>query len=231
MDYSVKQTKKKAVMYIIFGLIALATLTGIIWRFSSRRLMLPCPAWLHWLVELDNPFTKTNRASVIIGQLDLKPGMKVLNAGCGPGRLTISIAKKIGPQGKVVAVNIQSRMLHRIQEKAYAGNLHNIQFLQVKIGDGKLGHNQYDRAVLVTVLGERPDREIALKEIFDTLKPNGILSVTEVIFNPHFQSKGTILRLAKAVGFQVKRVIGNRFAFTMQLKKPKTQVSTLSRLN
>jgi len=41
--------------------------------------------------------------------------------------------------------------------------------------------------VLVTVLGEVPDREAALREIFDALKPGGILSVTEIIFDPHFQ--------------------------------------------
>ena len=48
----------------------------------------------------------------------------------------------------------------------------------------------------------------------------GILSVTEIIFDPHFQSKGTVLRLARAVGFQEKNIFGNRFAFTMQLEKP-----------
>ena len=136
--------------------------------------------------------------------------MKVLDIGCGPGRLTIPIADQIGPQGEVVAMDIQPGMLRRAQEKAQAANLHNIQFLQAGAGEAKLGRSQYDRALLVTVLGEIPDREAALKEIFDALKPGGILSATEVIFDPHFQSRGTVFRLASTVGFQEKNRFGNR---------------------
>ena len=77
-----------------------------------------------------------------------------------------------------------------------------------------------DRALLVTVLGEIPNREAALKEIFDALKPGGILSVTEVIYDPHFQSRDTILKLAGSAGFKEKAFFGNRYAFTLNLEKP-----------
>jgi ubiquinone/menaquinone biosynthesis C-methylase UbiE len=113
-------------------------------------------------------------------------------------------------------------MLSRAQDKAIAANLTNIRFLQVGVGEGKLEPNQSDRALLVTVLGEIPDRPAALKEIFDALKPGGILSVTEIIFDPHYQRRSTILRLAAAVGFQEKTFFGNRFAFTLNLEKPKS---------
>lgn len=216
----------KTIIYIILGASVFLILIGIIWRIASYRLTLPCPTWLGWLVERDNPFTKTNRASVIIGHLDLEPGMKVLDAGCGPGRLTIPLAKKIGAEEKVTALDIQPGMLLRVQEKAQIENLHNIQFLQAKIGDGKLGRNQYDRALLVTVLGEIPnqDQKKALKELFDALKSGGIMSVTEVIFDPHFQSKSSVLHLATEVGFREKKTIGNRFAYTMLLEKPNARL-------
>lgn len=207
-------------VYICSGLIALGLLIAFVWRFASRRRSLPCPVWLRWLVELDNPFTETNRASVIIRHLDLQPGMKVLDVGCGPGRLTIPVAERVGPQGAVAAMDIQPGMLRRAQEKAQAANLNNIRFLQVGAGEGKLERSQYDRALLVTVLGEIPDREAALKEIFEALKPGGLLSVTEVIFDPHFQTRGAVLRLAGAVGFREQRFFGNRLAFTLTLEKP-----------
>ena len=119
-----------------------------------------------------------------------------------------------------MAVDIQPGMLRRVKEKALAAQLNNIQFLQVGVGEGKLGKAQADRALLVTVLGEIPNREAAFKEIFEALKPGGILSVTEVIFDPHFQARDTILRLAGAVGFKEHAFFGNRFAFTLNLEKP-----------
>jgi 2-polyprenyl-3-methyl-5-hydroxy-6-metoxy-1,4-benzoquinol methylase len=207
-------------VYICSSLIGLGLLVAIGWRLASRRRSLPCPTWLRWLVELDNPFAKTYQTNAILEHLDLRPGMKVLDVGCGPGRLTIPIAAQIGPQGEVVAIDIQPGMLRRAQAKAQAADLHNIRFLQAGAGEGKLERNQFDRALLVTVLGEIPDRTAALKEIFDALKPGGILSVTEIIFDPHFQSRGGVLRLASAVGFREQKFIGNRLAFTLNLEKP-----------
>lgn len=207
-------------VYICFGLVGLFLLIIVVWRLASQRYSLPCPTWLGWLVEMDSPFTETYRASVIVRRLNLQPGMRVLDVGCGPGRLTIPVAKQIGPQGQVTAIDLQPGMLRRAQAKAQAVNLDNIRFLQVGAGEGKLARSQFDRALLVTVLGEIPDRDAALKEIFDALKPGGILAVTEIIFDPHYQSRGTILRLAGAVGFREKASFGNRFAFTLNLEKP-----------
>ncbi len=207
-------------IYICSGLAGLIVLIAIAWRFASRRRSLPCPTWLGWLVEFNNPFAEGISARAIVGRLNLQPGMKVLDVGCGPGRLTIPIAEQIGPQGEVVAIDIQPGMLRRAREKAQAANLNNIRFLQAAAGEGKLGYSQYDRALLVTVLGEIPDRQAALKEILDALKPGGILAVTEIILDPHFQSHGTVLQLAGTVGFREKEFFGNRLAFTLNLEKP-----------
>ena len=208
------------IIYIFFGLVGLFLLTIVGWRLASERYSLPCPTWLGWLVEMDSPFTETYRASVIVQRLSLQPGMRVLDVGCGPGRVTIPLAKQVGPRGQVTAIDLQPGMLHRAQAKAQAADLSNIQFLLVGVGEGKLERSEFDRALLVTVLGEIPNRDAALKEIFDALKPGGILSVTEIVFDPHYQSRATILRLAGAVGFREKEFFGNRFAFTLNLEKP-----------
>jgi len=204
---------------ICLGLVILFVLVAVGWRLSSRRTSLPCPPWLAWLVELDNPYAKNYNASSIIQGLDLKPGIRVLDAGCGPGRVTIPLARAIGTQGEVVAIDIQPRMLHRAREKAQAAGLTNIQFQELAIEGGKLGNAQYDRVLLVTVLGEIPDRESAFQEIHRALKPGGILSVTEIMFDPHYQSRGAILQLASSAGFREKAFFGNRFAFTLHLEK------------
>jgi ubiquinone/menaquinone biosynthesis C-methylase UbiE len=202
---------------ICLGLASFVILAVFGWRFASR---LPCPVWLRWLVELDNPLTEANRSDVIIQRLDLQPGMTVLDIGCGPGRLTIAVAEQVGPQGAVVAIDLQTGMLRRAQERAQAADLSNIRFVQARVGEGKLEAGLADRALLVTVLGEIPDREAALREVFAALKPGGMLSVTETIFDPHFQRRDTVLRLADAVGFREKAFFGNRMAFTLNLERP-----------
>jgi ubiquinone/menaquinone biosynthesis C-methylase UbiE len=210
----------KTVLWIFPGLVIVFAFISFLWRMTSLRLSLPCPVWLRWLVELDNPFTETNRASFIIQHLDLQPGMKALDFGCGPGRLTIPMAEKVGTEGQVTAVDIQPGMLARTQEKAQAQNRDNIQFVQAAAGEGKLGTDQFDRAVLVTVLGEIPDQSAAMKELFNAMKPGGLLSVTEVIFDPHFQGRETVLKLAQEVGFQNKNFFGNNLTYTLHLAKP-----------
>jgi ubiquinone/menaquinone biosynthesis C-methylase UbiE len=207
-----------SILYTVMGLILIFIIVGLIWRRQS----LPCPAWLGWMVEMDNPFTKANRARVIIGLLGLAPGMKALDAGCGPGRLTLPLAEAVGLQGEVLALDLQNGMLARVREKVEAAGLQNVRYLQAGLGEGKLAQAAYDRALLVTVLGEIPDQAAALKEIYTALKPGGILSVTEVIFDPHFQRRETVSRLAQPAGFEEKDFYGKSLAYTMHFRKPVT---------
>lgn len=205
---------------IILGIIGFFLVIWILWRLSSHRYSLPCPTWLGWLVELDNPFAKVNQAATIIENLDLQEGMTVVDIGCGPGRVTIPAARRVGKEGKVIAMDMQIGMLQRTQEKAKDANLTNIKFLHAAVGKHKLERDKFDRVLLVTVLGEIPDQDTALKEIFASLKPGGVLSVTEIIFDPHFQRLNTALRRASAIGFKEKNRFGNCVAYTLNLEKP-----------
>lgn len=206
-------------LYLVFGVILLGIMISVIWRLVSNRQELPCPSWLGWMVELDNPFTRVNRAEVIIEHLALAPSMRVLDAGCGPGRLTLPLAEAVGPQGQVLAMDVQAKMLARVREKAQAAGLQNVEFLEAGLGQGKLREGYFDRATLVTVLGEIPDQAAALQEIYKALKPGGVLSVTEIIFDPHFQRAETVLRVAEAAGFHKANSFGKRLAYTMHLEK------------
>jgi ubiquinone/menaquinone biosynthesis C-methylase UbiE len=207
---------------IIFSIISVVILMLILflWRFLSTKYTLPCPTWLGWLVERDNPFTKIHHAATIIEHLKLGPGMTVLDVGCGPGRVTIPAAVKVGQSGEVVAMDIQEGMLEKVKEKAQKLNLKNIKYFHAALGENKLEKNKFDKVILVTVIGEIPKREEALKEIFDSLKPSGILSVTELIFDPHFQKRSVVINLATSVGFEEKERFGNAIAYTLHFVKP-----------
>jgi ubiquinone/menaquinone biosynthesis C-methylase UbiE len=205
---------------IVIGLILIDLLVVVLWRLFSNRRSIPCPSWLGWMVEMDNPILRNNSARAILSHLDLQPGMKVLDFGCGPGRLTIPAARQVGPSGSVTAFDIQEGMLARVREKAVLEKLENIVFIQGAVGEGKLGYNNFDRALLVTVLGEIPDRKTIMKEIFDSLKPGAWLSVTEAIADPHFQRRSVVEEHAKAVGFSEKGFFGNKISFTVIFEKP-----------
>lgn len=208
-------------MYLT-GLIGLAVLFSIVWfawKYSSRRSNIPCPAWLHWAVELENPFAKGSQSKMIISGLDVKAGMTILDIGCGPGRLSIPLAKAVGEQGTIVSVDIQTEMLRIVQEKAGKEKLHNITVVELPMGEGKLKNYNADRAVLVAVLGEIPKRDSALREIYHSLKAGGILAISETIFDPHYQSKQTILELVRVIGFSEIGFIGNKLAYTIYLRK------------
>lgn len=205
---------------IILLTISAIILAAFVWRFASRRQNLPCPVWLRWLVEIDNPFTKTNRAVFIVETLALSEGMTVLDAGCGPGRLTVPLAKGVGPNGRVVALDIQPGMLARARTRTAAAGCTNVEFVAAALGEGKLPADHFDRVVLVTVLGEVPDRAAAFAELFRALKPGGILAVVELIFDPHFQSRSTVTDLATSTGLRERAFFGHSLAYVMHFEKP-----------
>ncbi len=190
------------------------------WRFGARRHSIPCPVWLRWLVELENPLSRTARSAAIVEQLELQPGMTVLDAGRGPGRVTLPLARALGGEGQVVVLDIQAGMLERAEARARAARLENIRFVRAGLGEGTLEEGCFERAVLATVLGEIPQREAALAELFRALKPRGRLAVTEIIFDPHFQSRRAVTRLATAAGFREAACFGKRLGYALNFEKP-----------
>jgi ubiquinone/menaquinone biosynthesis C-methylase UbiE len=192
---------------------------GLFWRFAARRRSMPCPHWLSCLLE--NSYMETVAGSaLLLERAGLAPGMKVLDVGCGPGRLTIPAAKHIGPEGKVVALDIQAEMLRRLTERAQQEGLTNIEPVHAGIGEAKLARDSFDRALLVTVLGEIPNRDTPLQEICESLRPGGWLSVTEVLPDPHYQRKSVVRRLAAEAGFVERGLFSTRLAYTINFEKP-----------
>ncbi len=206
-------------------LIAVATLMAVFvaallwWRYTSRRRTLPCPVWLSWL--LTNPLSPGDGGSApILNRLDLKPGMRVLDVGCGPGRVSIPAAQRVGPEGQVVALDVQAAMLEKLQKRADARGVANIRTLLGPVEGATLEADSCDRALLVWVLGEIPDQATALRQIFAALKPGGLLAITETLRDPHYQRVATVLRLADSAGFCRGEYYKGWLSYTLHFVKP-----------
>jgi SAM-dependent methyltransferase len=134
-------------MPILYGLgltIGLVVLAWLVWRIVR----FPCPSRLAWL--LDNPFTRDYHARAV-SQLDLAEGLAVLDAGCGPGRLTVPIAQAVGPRGRVLALDIQASMILQAKSRVADAGLTIVDFLCAALGAGGLPEATYDRALKVTL--------------------------------------------------------------------------------
>lgn len=205
-------------MYLSIGtMVMVVILVGVSywWRHHS----LACPANLAWLV--DNPMMNAMAGpDKLFSRMQLQQGMKFLDVGCGPGRLTIPAANWVGESGEVVALDLQDKMLEKLRARLAKTQLNNVRLVHAGAGQGAITESDFDRAILVTVLGEIKNKPAALSEIYAALKPGGLLSVTELLTDPHYQRRSKVKQLAVAAGFKVQAEFGNWFLYTLILRKP-----------
>ena len=74
------------------------------------------PAWLEFEDRMDE--TSAVPGELAMDRLDLRPGQRVVDLGCGGGRTTLELASRVGPGGGVVGVDISAGVLARGRERA-----------------------------------------------------------------------------------------------------------------
>jgi len=126
----------------------------------------------------------------------------------------------VGQAGRVLAVDLQPEMLATVEGRCESAGLTNVAFRRAKLGAGELPPGPFDRATLVTVLGELHDKAAALAEAFQVLRPGGLLALTEVITDPHFQPREAAMRLAGEAGFRLRSRTGGALSYTLYLERP-----------
>ncbi len=107
----------KRVFYSLLAFVAIFVAVSLWWRGASRRRRLPCPSWLAWLVS--NPFSDVwATTEVTLDHIGLQAGEQGLDVGSGPGRLAIPAARRVGPEGSIIAFDLQAGMLDRLRQRA-----------------------------------------------------------------------------------------------------------------
>lgn len=213
------------ILKILSVLLIALVIGNLWWRWASRRRSLPCPTWLAGFVE-GPVMDRVLGTQSTLDRIGLKPGQRVLEVGPGPGRLLIPAARRVQPSGEVVGLDIQPGMIERLKVHATQAGVPNLKAI---LGDATQPHvppESFDVVYLCTVLGEIPDRAAALRQCYLALKPGGLLSVTEIFPDPHYQSRATVQRLAETAGFRLREMHGRWYLFTANFLKPTGEPDT-----
>jgi SAM-dependent methyltransferase len=207
------------VLWTLLVIVAVSVALQFGWRWASRRWSLPCPTALSWAVD-GRLVDAISGTQVTLERMQLKPGMTVVEIGPGPGRLLIPAAERVLPDGKAIGVELQQGMLDKLRAKLARRDPGNIELICADATQPVLPPARADLVFLCTVLGEIPDRAAALKNCYDALKPGGRLSITEIMGDPHYQSRAKVAALTQAAGFEPESTAGNWWRYTANFRKP-----------
>ena len=131
----------------------------------------------------------------------LKPGMIVLDFGCGPGFFSLEIARLVGKSGRVIAADLQEGMLQKVSAKIRGTELESRITLHQSQTD-KIGLSEFvDFVLAFYMVHEVPSKENFFTEIRAILKPAGQILIVEPTFHVSKQSFEATIGIAQRIGF------------------------------
>jgi len=194
------------------GVVGLGTLAAALWW---RKNPSACPYGQRFWVEAPHPGITRKRLTEV---LEPRAGERILEIGPGTGYYTFALAEQVG-SGQVDVFDIQQEMLDHVMREANRRGVTNV---RPALGDAQslpYRDDSFEAVVLVTVLGEIPDQERALREIARVLRPGGRLVVGELFGDPHMVTSGKVRERAGRAGLSMVRRAGSPLAFFARLEK------------
>jgi SAM-dependent methyltransferase len=132
------------------------------------------------------PFTHA-----LFDRVGIGAGARILDVGCGGGDVTFELARRAGPGGSVLGLDIDETKLALAQEDATGEALSNVEFRRLDI-TGLEEKNAYDVVYARFLLSHLPDAASALKRLSSALRPGGILILEDVDHSGCFCEPGSL---------------------------------------
>ncbi len=149
----------------------------------------------------------------------IKPGMKVLDMGCGPGFFSVEMAKMVGKSGKIYSADLQEGMLQKIRDKIKGTNLESIIHL-IKCDKAKfVVPDKVDFILAFYMVHEVPDKDKLFELLRGLLNKNGqFLIVEPKFFHVTKKEFNITMEKAKKAGFNIYPGPKLPFSFSAILK-------------
>ena len=185
--------------WILFIILGLIFLVEVVVRAVRRYKHFPIPAFIARFI--DNPIRRRIQSpSKVVSWINIKSGMRVLEVGSGPGTFTIEAARRAGASGMVLAIDIQPSITMKLKSKLRKMGVVNLEPIVASVHELPFPNKIFDCTLMITVLGELPDKEKALLEIKRTLKENGLLAIGELLLDPDYPRRKTVIKLCRRAG-------------------------------
>jgi SAM-dependent methyltransferase len=152
-----------------------------------------------------------------LDKIGLRTGMTVADVGAGSGYFTTRLAKRVGPTGKVLAVEIQPEMMRILRRRLAADKLSNVEPILGSEADPRLPAKSVDLILMVDVYHEFSQPQKMLRKLKDALKNDGRLVMLEYrkedphipIRSEHKMSVEEARMELEAEGFKLEKVLGD----------------------
>jgi SAM-dependent methyltransferase len=198
--------------HLLLGGAAAVAGAALWWRKNPSA----CPYRQRFWVEAPHPLITRERLREI---LEPKAGERILEVGPGTGYYTLDVAEWVKPDGQVDILDIQQEMLDHTMLRAGGRGLSNINPTRADATAMPCDDGTYDAAFLVTVLGEVPDQDAALRELARVLKPGGRLIVGELLGDPHYVRLAPLRLRVSGAGFSYERRVGSALGYFARFAK------------
>ena len=139
-----------------------------------------CPWWLGYFLASPIRRLAENPDKLLDGLIT--PGMTVCDVGCAMGFFTLPAARMVGPTGRIIAVDLQPKMLSALKRRAKRRDLLNL--IETRVcSEDSLGIDnlagQVDLVLAIHVVHEVPDRDLLINQLFRATRSGGKLLVIE----------------------------------------------------